>query len=99
MTMAAGAVDAVSFLGLGHAFAALQTGNVLLLAFGVAKGGAPTARPAEALAAVATGIATAHAVIVRLERRGRRRSVRLGSPVPAIIIVLTSVVVTIIVDA
>jgi uncharacterized membrane protein YoaK (UPF0700 family) len=36
LTATAGAVDAVTFLGLGRAFAALATGNVLLLSFGVA---------------------------------------------------------------
>ena len=36
LTVTAGGVDAVTFLGLGHAFAALATGNVLLLGFGIA---------------------------------------------------------------
>jgi uncharacterized membrane protein YoaK (UPF0700 family) len=36
LTVTAGAVDAVTFLGLGRAFATLATGNVLLLSFGVA---------------------------------------------------------------
>lgn len=73
LTVTAAAVDAVTFLGLGHAFAALATGNVLLLGFGVANApGTPIARPAEALAAFLAGVAAAHAVIVRVSRRGRR---------------------------
>jgi hypothetical protein len=44
LTVTAGAVDAVTFLGLGHVFAALATGNVLLLGFGVAGSGTPIAR-------------------------------------------------------
>src|SRR5262245_2127722 len=73
LTVTAGAVDAVTFLGLGRAFAALVTGNVLLLGFGVATApGIPIAGPAEALAAFAVGVAAAHAVIVPLGGRGRR---------------------------
>ncbi|MEU1406684.1 YoaK family protein [Streptomyces sp. NPDC005728] len=76
LTVTAGAVDAVTFLALGHAFAALATGNVLLLGFGAARAATPVARPAEALAAFTVGIAAAHCVITRLERRGRRWFVR-----------------------
>jgi uncharacterized membrane protein YoaK (UPF0700 family) len=73
LTLTAGAVDAVTFLGLGHALAALATGNVLLLGFGVANApGAPIARPAEALAAFVAGVTLAHVVIVRVSGRGRR---------------------------
>lgn len=73
LTVTAGAVDAVTFLGLGRAFAALATGNVLLLSFGVANApGIPVAQPAEALAAFVAGVASAHAIIVLLGGRGRR---------------------------
>jgi Protein of unknown function (DUF1275) len=73
LTVTAGAVDAVTFLGLGRAFAALATGNVLLLGFGVANApGISIARPADALAAFAAGVAAAHAVIVPVSGRGRR---------------------------
>jgi len=73
LTVTAGAVDAVTFLGLGRAFAALATGNVLLLGFGVANApGIPIAQPAEALAAFVAGVAAAHALIVPLGGRGRR---------------------------
>ena len=73
LTMTAGAVDAVTFLGLGRAFAALATGNVLLLSFGVANApGIPIAQPAEALVAFVAGVAAAHAMIVPVGGRGRR---------------------------
>jgi len=73
LTVTAGAVDAVTFLGLGHAFSALATGNVLLLGFGVANApGAPIARPAEALAAFVAGVAASHSIIMRVSGRGRR---------------------------
>ncbi|MEY9876525.1 uncharacterized membrane protein YoaK (UPF0700 family) [Streptacidiphilus sp. MAP12-33] len=73
LTLTAGAVDAVTFLGLGHAFAALTTGNVLLLGFGVSRTAAtPVARPAEALAAFAAGLIAAHALLARLKRREQR---------------------------
>ncbi|TYC66672.1 DUF1275 domain-containing protein [Streptomyces sp. CB01881] len=73
LTVTAGAVDAVTFIGLGHVFAALTTGNVLLLAFGVAQtAGVPVGRPAEALGAFVLGVAAAHAAIARVGRRGRR---------------------------
>jgi uncharacterized membrane protein YoaK (UPF0700 family) len=73
LTATAGAVDAVTFLGLGHAFAALATGNVLLLSFGVAKApGIAIARPVEALAAFVAGVTVAHTVIVGVRGRGRR---------------------------
>ncbi len=73
LTATAGAVDAVTFLGLGRAFAALATGNVLLLSFGVANApGISIARPAEALAAFVGGVAAAHAIVVAVSGRGRR---------------------------
>jgi uncharacterized membrane protein YoaK (UPF0700 family) len=73
LTATAGAVDAVTFLGLGRAFAALATGNVLLLSFGVANApGISIARPAEALAAFVGGVAAAHTIVAAVSRRGRR---------------------------
>ena len=73
LTATAGAIDAVTFLGLGRAFAALATGNVLLLSFGVANApGISIAPPAEALAAFVGGVAAAHAIVVSVSGRGRR---------------------------
>ena len=38
LTWAAGAVDAVSYLGLGHVFTAMMTGNTVLLGLALAQG-------------------------------------------------------------
>ncbi|MGK4584741.1 YoaK family protein [Kitasatospora sp. HPMI-4] len=73
LTVTSGVIDAVSFLALGHAFAALATGNLLLLAFGVAgPGHLPVARPGMALAGFVLGAVGAHLVIARRLRQGRR---------------------------
>src|SRR3977135_1544279 len=40
LTFTTGVIDAASFLGLGNVFAANMTGNIVLLGFGVAGGGA-----------------------------------------------------------
>jgi uncharacterized membrane protein YoaK (UPF0700 family) len=73
LTVTAGAVDAVTFIALGHALAALATGNILLLGFGVANApGISIESPAEALAAFVAGTAAAHALIARVSRGGRR---------------------------
>jgi uncharacterized membrane protein YoaK (UPF0700 family) len=45
LTFATGLVDAVSYLGLGHVFAANMTGNVVLLGFAFAGAGGFTAGP------------------------------------------------------
>ncbi|MGW0969544.1 YoaK family protein [Streptomyces sp. NPDC002516] len=58
LTVLAGAVDAVSFLTMGHVFTALATGNLLFLSFAVAgEGDLPVARPALALLAFVLGAA------------------------------------------
>jgi uncharacterized membrane protein YoaK (UPF0700 family) len=58
LTFTTGLVDAVSYLGLGHVFAANMTGNVVLLAFGVAgAGGLPVVSPIIALVAFLIGAA------------------------------------------
>jgi uncharacterized membrane protein YoaK (UPF0700 family) len=72
LTVTAGAVDAVTFVGLGHVFAALATGNVLLLGFGVAGSGTPIARPAVSLASFVAGVVLAHAFIAKVRGGGHR---------------------------
>jgi uncharacterized membrane protein YoaK (UPF0700 family) len=70
LTLIAGMVDAVAFLGLEQVFAANMTGNVVLLGLGIA--GAPTLSidgPAVALAAFLLGAA----LVGRVEHRGRSR--------------------------
>ncbi|WP_328535284.1 YoaK family protein [Streptomyces sp. NBC_00344] len=67
LTLVAGAVDAITFLTMGHVFAALATGNVLFLAFALADGGqVPVARSAVALSAFTVGVAVASFVAHRL---------------------------------
>ncbi|WP_354644034.1 YoaK family protein [Kitasatospora camelliae] len=73
LTVTAGAVDATAFLGLGHAFAALATGNLLLLGFAAA--GAQDislVRPLLALAGFTVGAAVGDAAVDWLRDRGRR---------------------------
>ncbi|MGC1164485.1 MAG: YoaK family protein [Solirubrobacterales bacterium] len=56
LTFVTGIVDAVSFLGLGQVFAAMQTGNVIFLGFGVAgTAAAPVLAPLVALMAFVAG--------------------------------------------
>jgi uncharacterized membrane protein YoaK (UPF0700 family) len=56
LTFSTGLVDAASYLGLGHVFAANMTGNVVLLGFGIAgAGGLPVVAPLVSLAAFLLG--------------------------------------------
>jgi uncharacterized membrane protein YoaK (UPF0700 family) len=56
LTFVTGIVDAVSFLGLGQVFAAMQTGNVIFLGFGVAgTAGASLVAPLVGLGAFIAG--------------------------------------------
>jgi uncharacterized membrane protein YoaK (UPF0700 family) len=58
LTFATGMIDAVSYLGLGRVFAANMTGNIVLLAFGIARaGGLPVLAPAVSLVAFLVGAA------------------------------------------
>jgi uncharacterized membrane protein YoaK (UPF0700 family) len=60
LTFTTGLVDAVSYLGLGRVFTANMTGNVVLLAFGLAGiDGLPVLAPLASLAAFACGAAAA----------------------------------------
>lgn len=69
LTFTAGLVDAVSYLGLGRVFTANMTGNVVLLGFGVARGGGlPVVAPALSLAAFLLGSVAGGAVVKRLAR-------------------------------
>ncbi len=56
LTFSTGTVDAVSYLGLGHVFTANMTGNVVLLAFGLAGAGhLPVLAPIVSMLAFAVG--------------------------------------------
>jgi uncharacterized membrane protein YoaK (UPF0700 family) len=56
LTASTGLVDAASYLGLGHVFAANMTGNIVLLGFGIVGGyGLPVVAPLVSLAAFLVG--------------------------------------------
>jgi uncharacterized membrane protein YoaK (UPF0700 family) len=56
LTFTTGFVDGVSYLGLGHVFAANMTGNIVLLGFGIAGGyGLPVLSPIVAAVAFLVG--------------------------------------------
>ncbi|MFE5919195.1 YoaK family protein [Streptomyces sp. NPDC056468] len=72
LTVVAGAVDAITFLTMGHLFAALTTGNLLFLSFAlVGEGQVPVARPAAALIAFACGAAATTWASRQFDSRGR----------------------------
>jgi uncharacterized membrane protein YoaK (UPF0700 family) len=77
LTFTTGTVDAVSYLGLGHVFAANMTGNVVLLGFGIAgAGGLPVIAPLVSTAAFLLGSAAGGRLAVKL---GHRLPTHLGS--------------------
>jgi uncharacterized membrane protein YoaK (UPF0700 family) len=56
LTFTTGLVDATSYLGLGHVFAANMTGNIVFLGFGIAgSGGLPVIAPLVSLGAFLVG--------------------------------------------
>jgi uncharacterized membrane protein YoaK (UPF0700 family) len=81
LTFATGLVDAVSYLGLGHVFAANMTGNVVLLGFAFAGAGGFTAGPSlVALACFMVGAAAGGRMARALEsRRERWLAIALGT--------------------
>ncbi len=73
LTAVTGVVEAVSLLALGPAFTAMQTGNVLFLAFGAAGAGRlETLAPGISLAAFVVGVVTGSHLESVAEVRGRR---------------------------
>ncbi|GGX63655.1 YoaK family protein [Streptomyces fructofermentans] len=67
LTVLAGAVDAISFLTMGHVFTALATGNVLFLSFAVAGEGQSSAlRPVVSLLAFVLGAVAGSLLTSRL---------------------------------
>src|SRR5947208_2762058 len=67
LTFTTGLVDAVSYLALGHVFAANMTGNIVLLGFGMAgSGGLPVLAPVISLATFLLGAGTGGALVKRI---------------------------------
>lgn len=71
LTATTGLVDAASYLGLGHVFAANMTGNIVLLGFGIVGGyGLPVVAPLASLAAFLVG-ASAGGRLIRNQDKDR----------------------------
>src|SRR2546428_2847269 len=71
LTSAAGAVDAVSYLGLGRVFTAMMTGNTVLLALAISQGEImAVVRSALALAGFSAGAVIGALVVTRSDERG-----------------------------
>ncbi|HEX5925189.1 MAG TPA: YoaK family protein [Baekduia sp.] len=70
LTATTGLVDAASYLGLGHVFAANMTGNIVLLGFGIVGGyGLPVIAPLVSLAAFLLGAAAGGRLLRGQEQR------------------------------
>jgi uncharacterized membrane protein YoaK (UPF0700 family) len=73
LTFATGIVDAVSYLGLGHVFTGVQTGNVVVLGFALAgTPGFSAAPPAVSLASFFAGAWCGGKLAATVSRRHRR---------------------------
>jgi uncharacterized membrane protein YoaK (UPF0700 family) len=74
LTFSTGLVDAASYLGLGHVFAANMTGNVVLLGFGIAgAGGLPVVAPIVSLCAFLLGAGVGGRLVIRPADTPQRR--------------------------
>src|SRR3954471_4601279 len=86
LTFGSGAVDAITFLGLGKVFAAFQTGNVVFLGIGAADAGGPDVlRVVCALAGFAAGMLAGTLIADPLGRSSfwsRRATYTLGAALP-----------------
>src|ERR1700729_3263359 len=73
LTVTTGLVDATTYLGLGHVFAANMTGNIVLLGFGIAgAGGLPVLSPIVSLACFLVGAGLGGRLDSRLANRSER---------------------------
>jgi uncharacterized membrane protein YoaK (UPF0700 family) len=73
LTGVTGVVEAVSYIGLDHVFAAVMTGNVLFVGFGLVDRSIPVTGSAVALVAFALGALAGHRANVALSRRRPER--------------------------
>jgi uncharacterized membrane protein YoaK (UPF0700 family) len=86
LTLTTGLVDAASYLGLGHVFAANMTGNIVLLGFGIAgAGGLPVVAPIVSLVAFLLG-AGAGGRLARGVGARRRRHLLLALTIEALLV-------------
>jgi uncharacterized membrane protein YoaK (UPF0700 family) len=71
LTWAAGSVDAISYLGLGHIFTAMMTGNTVLLGLALGQGEVQAAlRSILALTGFAVGAAAGTMIVERDKKQG-----------------------------
>src|SRR5512136_2632015 len=71
LTCAAGLIDAISYLEMGHVFTAMMTGNTVLLALAIGQGEFMAAlRSTLALAAFSVGAAGGALMLLRGRARG-----------------------------
>ena len=71
LTWAAGSMDAMSYLGLGHVFTAMMTGNTVLLGLALGQGHILVAlRSILALAGFAGGVAAGTLIVQQDQRQG-----------------------------
>jgi uncharacterized membrane protein YoaK (UPF0700 family) len=88
LTFATGIVDAVSYLGLGHVFTGVQTGNVVVLGFALARTpGFSVAPPAVSLASFFVGAWWGGKLALTLGRR-HRRWISLALVIEAVLVAL-----------
>jgi uncharacterized membrane protein YoaK (UPF0700 family) len=91
LTLTTGLVDAASYLGLGHVFAANMTGNIVLLGFGIAgAGGLPVVAPIVSLVAFLVG-AGAGGRLARTVGARRRRHLLVALGIEALLVLAAAV--------
>jgi uncharacterized membrane protein YoaK (UPF0700 family) len=92
LTATTGLVDAASYLGLGHVFAANMTGNIVLLGFGIVGGyGLPVVAPLVSLAGFLIG-ATAGGRLVRNQGEHRRAQLTLALTIETMLLAAAAIV-------
>src|SRR5262245_5866467 len=80
LTWAAGSIDAISYLGLGHVFTAMMTGNTVLLGLALAQGELLAAwRSILALLGFVAGAAVGALIVERRPRDGTWTSAVTGA--------------------
>jgi uncharacterized membrane protein YoaK (UPF0700 family) len=91
LTWAAGCVDAISYLGLGHVFTAMMTGNTVLLGLALAQGEILAAlRSIVALIGFAAGVAAGAMIVERDEDRRWPRAVTKALALEAVFLAVFS---------
>jgi uncharacterized membrane protein YoaK (UPF0700 family) len=96
LTFTTGLIDAVSYLGIGHVFAANMTGNIVLLGFGLAgSGGLPVLAPLIALGAFLVG-ASAGGVLASRAAEHQARHLAIAIAIEVTLIASTAVLATLI---